>query len=253
MGEASVNRFEWAKAVCRDHELSTAARLLAYHLAVEYTNDANGKTNPSTARLCSDLGLSKATVKRCIRALVEGGWLHRTEGRGAGNKTEYTLLSTGNVVYLNPPKTAPNAAGKKGSLESLSSNKKGSLVSPKGVTGEPSYYKDEQSSEQRARAHRTAPDHDPFNVVFSGRATAGPMLVAIDRHAPLNAWSGWLRTRGLPDLCKLPIALKSDTGKTYFRLPWTDPPSETDEGKEREAREYFLSLIEQEAATHAAQ
>ncbi|GFE52104.1 hypothetical protein So717_38570 [Roseobacter cerasinus] len=136
-----LNRFEWHKAVMQVRSLNATAKVVAGALAVQFANDETGQLNPGLTTLIEYLGLSLSTLKRAIKDLTDAGWLSRTEGRGAGNCTNYTFLA--------PCKIIPFRPSKKGSKASLSAKKKGSQVVQKGSTHEPSYK--EQSKEQKAR------------------------------------------------------------------------------------------------------
>ena len=72
-----------------------------------------------------------------------------------------------------------------------------------------------------------------------------------ERHGPLNAWADWLASEGLPRLCDLPVAQRSERGAVFFWLPSLDPP--TCERGRAEARTYFVAALDGHAATRAAQ
>ncbi len=112
-----MNRFEWLKAVLQDGDLPDRAKTIASVLAVQFANDDTGQINPSASTLADYIGASKDTVKRAVADLVAAGWIARTEGRGAGNRTQYTLLSPGKVV--------PFTGQKKGAELHLWPSKKG--------------------------------------------------------------------------------------------------------------------------------
>lgn len=146
-----LNRFEWLKAVMQCSEVNSSTKVVASALAVQFANDKTGDLNPSQETLVEYLGnLSLATIKRCIRQLVELGWLFRTEGRGAGNFTKYDLRA--------PCKIIPFRQEKKGSPASLCDDEKGSLVTHKAVTSELSYIEQEQSHEQKAEVEPDSSD-----------------------------------------------------------------------------------------------
>jgi len=101
---ASINRFEWLKAVTQCDGLMPISKVIATALAIQFANDETGQINPSVPTLASYVKTSKDTIKRGIRALVKAGWLDRSEGRGRGNHTNYTLCSPGKVVSISRPK-----------------------------------------------------------------------------------------------------------------------------------------------------
>lgn len=242
-----INRFEWLKAVMqsRDEEITANAKNVATALAIQFTCNETGKLNPKVTTLEEYLGLSKATVKRAIRALVDAGWLHRTEGRGAGNSTEYSLTSPGKIVPFRQPKRVQECPLKKGSEVSLQDEKKGSVVSPKGVSTEPSYI--EQSSEQYTAPLNRYRDHR-----FEGNGFPGLTVVDEKTHwVDLAAWGQWLGKNGLPPLFSYPLKKVSDKGKTFWRLPWKTPP-DTDR-KHDEAVEFFSALLPEQEVRYAAE
>ena len=136
-----LNRFEWLKGVLQAKDLTSTAQLVASALSVQFANDETGLINPGLATLMKYLGMARSTLKRVIKELVDTGWLSRTEGRGAGNCTSYTLLAPYKLVPFRQKPKDPNA--------SLSTQKKGSQMAQKGSTGELSYK--EQSKQQKAR------------------------------------------------------------------------------------------------------
>lgn len=249
MAEVSINRFEWLKAVMQSR-ISATGKNVAAALAVQFANVETGQINPAATTLADFLGVSLATVKRAVRQLAEHGWLARTEGRGAGNRTFYTLRSPGKILPFRSPKRGQKCAAEKESELSLSPEKKGSHLNEKGVRNEPSYI--EQSSEQKARAAAPPPGAAEYQRWrFAGNAFDGPVLISFDRHDDLKRWADWLRRERLPELCHMPVLRRDANGRKFFVLPWRRPPD--DEHGSDEARAYFAALIEAEGARHAAQ
>ncbi|QFT74915.1 helix-turn-helix domain-containing protein [Ruegeria sp. THAF33] len=102
-----LNRFEWLKAVLQCADLNSSTKAVASALSAQFANDKTGQLNPSLNTLVEFLaGMSLATIKRCLRQLVEFGWLNRTEGRGAGNCTEYDLRAPSKIIPFRPQKRA---------------------------------------------------------------------------------------------------------------------------------------------------
>ncbi|WP_027256870.1 helix-turn-helix domain-containing protein [Leisingera aquimarina] len=146
-----LNRFEWLKAVLQCADLNSSTKAVASALSVQFANDKTGQLNPSLKTLDEFLaGMSLATIKRCLRQLVEFGWLLRTEGRGAGNNTEYDFRAPCNITPFRPKK--------KGAPATLSTPQKSTPVTEKRLTGELSYIKDQQSKEQNPAAEPDLPD-----------------------------------------------------------------------------------------------
>lgn len=149
-----LNRFEWLKAVLQSADLNSSTKAVASALSVQFANDKTGQLNPSLKTLDEFLaGMSLATIKRCLKQLVEFGWLFRTEGRGAGNYTEYGLRA--------PAKIIPFRTKKKGAFVSLSKGPNGSSVTCKGLMGDLSYKKIEQSKKQNPELEPDLPDGGP--------------------------------------------------------------------------------------------
>ncbi|AXT35610.1 helix-turn-helix domain-containing protein [Phaeobacter sp. LSS9] len=187
---AKLNRFEWLKAVTQRSDLNSSTKAVATALAVQFANDKTGELNPSQETLVEYLGnLSLATIKRCIRQLVELGWLFRTEGRGAGNLTKYDLRA--------PCKIIPFRRRKKGSSVSLYSEGKGSLVTQTRLTGEPSYIDEEQSKGQKAAVDPGLPDarqSDP------PQQSSQPLTFVPRGICFVRDWDARLEQEGLPTL-----------------------------------------------------
>ncbi|MBT8153799.1 helix-turn-helix domain-containing protein [Epibacterium ulvae] len=103
-----LNRFEWLKAVLQCADLNSSTKAVASALSVQFTNDKTGQLNPSLNTLGEFLaGMSLATIKRCLKQLIECGRLFRTEGRGAGNHTEYALLTRCKIIPFRRKKGTP--------------------------------------------------------------------------------------------------------------------------------------------------
>ena len=226
MSAAFLNRFEWLKAVMQAEDLNPAAKNVATALAVQFANDQTGQINPSVVTLADYLKTSGDTVKRAVRALVEGGWLGRTEGRGRGNRTTYILLSPGRVV-------------------AISDAKKGADMHEKGGNAAPSRI--EQSFEQNgapAEGYRQAERYRHHR--FAGNAWEGPAMVSGADHAALGEWGRWLIAEGFPPLAAFPIKRAGGKrGSEFYGLPWKRPPTTAQTADE--ARAYFASMLPEEA------
>lgn len=249
MANVSINRFEWVKAVLQTG-LTPAAKNTATALGLQFANDETRQINPSTTTLVKYLRVSKSTIKRTLNELIDAGWLDRTEGRGAGNMTAYTLLSPGKILPFNSQKRVQKCPQKKGSQVSLSHGKKGSPANQKGVTSEPSYI--EQSFEQNNAspfADQIISDFKRFR--FDGNSFDGLTLVSKDDWSDLNRWSSWLTAHQFPGLHNFPIKKLGQGGTEYFLLPWRRP-RESERGTEQ-AVNYFRSFQFEEGFRHAAE
>ena len=225
---SKLNRFEWHKAVMQVRSLNATAKVVAGALAVQFANDETGQLNPGLTTLMEYLGLSLSTLKRAIKDLINAGWLSRTEGRGAGNCTNYTFLA--------PCKIVPFRASKKGSKASLSAKKKGSQVAQKGFTHEPSYK--EQSKEQQAR-----PSPSP-DLPDEGQPGEALRFVPGGGGYFEREWDDALRASGLPSLHRaLPQVVHE--GRKGYVLPDLCPAR-----RESPLRDQQIKLIQQLMAAH---
>jgi len=247
MPNAHINRFEWLKAVLQFEDLSPSAKTVASALAVKFANDGTAQINPSVRTLAAFTSQSIDTIKRAVKALVDAGWMERTEGRGRGNKTRYTLLSRGEVVQL--------SGQNKRCINPPSTNQKGAAAHQKESNDAPSYNKDKQSLEQTGgRTSHKRPDaiSQFANRRFYGNGYDGPRLIPSTDHFALNEWNAWLTERGFPKLHQMPIKqLGEKRGNFGFWLPSKMPP-QTDSEMDQ-ARFFFEALCDWEVAAHAAQ
>lgn len=228
-----LNRFEWLKAVLQVKDLKPSAQVVAAALSVQFANDETGQINPAVKTLAEYLHMSLATVKRAIKELVAAGWLHRTEGRGAGNRTRYKLLAPCKIATFRPKNPK-----KKGAQLHLSDQEKGSSVTQKGVSPEPSYK--EQSKKQKARL---APSPDLPIERQSGETL---------RFVPGGGgyfereWDDALRRFGLPTLSRgLPQVIED--GRKGYVLPDLMPASQTNLALHQEQIKTVKRLMEAHA------
>lgn len=63
-----------------DPEVSMNAKAVACYLAVR-VNKNTRDAFPQQTTIAKELGVSRATVMRCIAELVDGGWLEKEQGR----------------------------------------------------------------------------------------------------------------------------------------------------------------------------
>ena len=246
MTAQTLNRFEWLKAVNRADLLPRCTKVAAA-LAVEFYNDETGRLDPGVNTLADATGQTVDTVKRAIRDLTDCGWLARTEGRGRGNKTEYTLLSPGKVIAISTTQKGAHTHQAKGGTHAPLPKEKGAPVRGKGGTHALSHNKDKQT------LNKPGADHDRFrHHQFTGNAWEGPTVVSATNHAALGEWGRWLKAEGFPALSEFPIKRHdAKKGSEFFALPWKRPPTDFDMANE--ARAYFSAMIEPEALRYAAQ
>ncbi|MEX0303973.1 MAG: helix-turn-helix domain-containing protein [Leisingera sp.] len=209
-----LNRFEWLKAILQCADLNSSTKAVASALSVQFANDKTGQLNPSLRTLNEFLaGMSLATIKRCLRQLVEFGWLFRTEGRGAGNHTEYDLRAPAKIIPFRPRK--------RGASVSLSKAEKGSSATDKRLMDELPFIKEEQSNEQNPSLEPDLPDGRP-----SGSARGdGSRAVFVSRQSfGCRQWEDFTERmfgtwidRALPEV--------SENGERGYWLPDRFPPT----------------------------
>lgn len=226
MFNAQINRFEWYKAVVQTDLLNPSTKTLASVLALVFANDETGQINPSVKTLANYTTLSIDTVKRAVKALIDGGWLGRTEGRGRGNKTAYVLCSPGKVV--------PLAMQNKGRTHAPLTKQKGAPTHRKGRTHAPSYNKDKQTNEQRGSGCPVLSVH---------------VIHAVDEDK-VASWNAWLADNGFPSLQQLPRIKGGDAQGPGYLMPrrWV-PSSEDDQNM---VRRYVMWALDREEARYAA-
>lgn len=199
-------RFDWLKAVIQDHNLTAISKVIATTLAAEFANDRTRETFPSMEKMASYIGVSLPTVKRAIRALVEAGWLGRTEARGSGHITQYSLLSPGKVVAF--------VSVKKGVRSDLSKPEKGSTMKAKGVRSEPFHNKEEQYFNNRGGKPQVRPFPNRCAVIpFGSEAEA--------------AWDDWYAENRLPSLSEMGVKSSDANGRGWDALS-KYPPNQED-------------------------
>ncbi|HCP81279.1 MAG TPA: hypothetical protein DIT67_06710 [Octadecabacter sp.] len=252
MGNASINRFEWAKAVMQAEGLTATAKNVATALALQFANGETGQINPSQETLADYLKVHRDTVKRVLRELRNAGWLMATGNGGRGKAPNMQLLAPGKIIAFRARKGAAN--------QPAQVEKRGDDLQQKGGQIIPSHYKDEQSLEQRERANADGPPPALLSPIFErfkdhrfiGSAVPGLRVLPISDHSSLNRWAEWLEREGFPKLCHLPISRKAEKGREiYFSLPGKLPP--TCEAGKGEARHFFETVLDMEANRHAAQ
>ncbi|MCG7493059.1 helix-turn-helix domain-containing protein [Thalassobius sp. Cn5-15] len=209
-------------------DLNSSTKAVAAALSVQFANHETGQLNPSLKTLDEFLaGMSLATIKRCLRQLVELGWLFRTEGRGAGNCTEYDLRA--------PCKIIPFRQKKKGASVSFSNGEKGSSATEKRLTGELSHIKDKQSKEQNPSLEPNLPDGR-----LSGSALGlVPQAVFVSRLTyGCRIWETFSEEI-LGSRIERLFPLVHENGQPGFWLPGRFPP--TDTARWREFRDEMVS------------
>lgn len=98
MGDISINRFEWLKAVLQAEGLSPTAKNVASALAVQFARDTTGQLNPSQNTLADYLKVHKDTVKRVMRELRNAGWVLVLGVGGRSKAPQVNLVSPGKIV-----------------------------------------------------------------------------------------------------------------------------------------------------------
>lgn len=251
MHNATLNRWEWLKAVMQAEGLTPTAKNVATALAVQFANKDTGQINPKQKTVADYLKVHQDTVKRVLRELRNAGWLMCIGDGGCGKAPKIRLLTPGKIVPFQSKKGEANRPAQE--------KKRGDDLQQKGGQIVPAHYKEEQSLEQRERARgdRTTTPQSPALRQFKDHRFVGAAFVGL-RHVRLsdwdatNQWAEWLEREGFPKLCRLPISREAEDGREiFFSLPSLRPPS-CEEGR-AEARKFFEVLLDAEGSRHAAQ
>ena len=208
-------RWPWLRAIHSNTELTDAAKLVACVLVTQFAHHQTGECSPSVDTIADAIGRSKDTAKRGVKVLIDGGWVHRTEGRGRGNRSAYTLISPGKVVSLKGGKSAPLR------------NEKGANLHLKGGKSAPFHYKADPKGYQ------------------SGCEADGSQLFPADC-AEIRSWESWLIERRLPTLVQLELDELRD-GNVWYRVPCRRPSQYMSADKERRCLEFFQSRLRGQA------
>ncbi|PZX14605.1 helix-turn-helix domain-containing protein [Celeribacter halophilus] len=234
---ATVHPLIWLKLALRA-DVTATAKNIASAMAVQFANRDTGLICPSVPTLAEFLGISEAAVKRAIKALCQARLLHRTEGRGRGNHTRYSLLMPRNVVPFrtskpkvetaddmpaDTPEKGAETGQKKGfTSEPLNRNpqtEKGSFMTKKGVTSELSRNITKNITNTRTDA-RARLDNPPSSRPMAHLRAFVPVGSDFERE-----WTQWLERRDLPSLSAFADIIRQH-GQDGFDLPWKTPPSE---------------------------
>lgn len=216
----TLNRFDWLKSVMRS-DVSPSAKNVATVLAVQFANDETGQLNPSRDTLADYLNVHRDTIKRAIRELKNAGWLIVFEGRGRGNSSGFRLVSPGKVVAITAAQKRADLHPKKGADVHPYQKEKGADLHGKGGKSAPSYIRQEQSFEQRAREANGRCPVDRLSRIELGSYRA-------------TAWDEWLIERGWP--CLADLRVKQEGG---YLVPFPMPPEDPDGAATRVANRYL--------------
>lgn len=216
MHSASINRFEWLKAVLQVAELSGAAKNIASALAVQFANDESGQINPKKETLATYLSLHLDTVKRALRELRDAGWLTSHGNGGRSRAAAFVLCAPGRIIAFRSPKKEGASVQETGGKSSPPS------VQPRSERGghsrvnrgqkTPTHI--EQSSEQKARAGSERPAPQCRRCIRPGSPSE-------------ERWNQWLSLRGYSTLAELGVK-SSDAEGRGWDAPFTLPPKPDD-------------------------
>jgi hypothetical protein len=84
-------RMEWLEAVACDARLNGGEKGVAILIAVKYLNSRSEKAYPGYATLAKTMGLTHRHARRCVRGLIESGWLMIKRQGGGRKSNEYVL------------------------------------------------------------------------------------------------------------------------------------------------------------------
>ncbi|MCE8548304.1 helix-turn-helix domain-containing protein [Ruegeria pomeroyi] len=230
----TLNRFDWLKSVMRS-DVSPSAKNVATVLAVQFANDETGQLNPSRDTLADYLNVHRDTIKRAIRELRNAGWLIVFEGRGRGNSSGFRLVSPGKVVAITAAKKRADLHREKGADMHPYSEEKGADLHRKGGRFAPSYIRQEQSIEQRAREAKAG----GCPVDRLSRIDPGSYRV--------TAWDEWLTERGWP--CLADLQVKQEGG---YLVPYAMPPEDPDGAAARVTNRYLSWACNRGSERHEA-
>lgn len=205
MHSASINRFEWLKAVLQAEGLTPTAKTVASALAVKFFNEESGQMNPTQETLADFLKVHKDTVKRVLRELRNAGWLLVTGNGGRRRAPQFRFLSPGKIV--------PFRDVKRGDKSSPEPEKRGDDLCEKGGANPPPVF--------HGTNHRTKGAEKSERPAPHLRRCIKPDT------PPALAWDGWLVARGFPPLAKMGIR-SSDAGGVGWDVPFTLPPKPDD-------------------------
>lgn len=97
-----MNKFEYLKAL---HGVDvTPAQFRVLVTILDYSDQNGNRAFPGVENLVKDCCLSTATVKRCLTALVDAGWLTKVSrggrsGDGRKRASEYALTAPGSTAH----------------------------------------------------------------------------------------------------------------------------------------------------------
>ncbi len=98
MGNQTLNRFEWLKAVMQADGLAATAKNVATALAVQFCNDETGQINPSQETIADYLKTHRDTIKRALKELRNAGWMMTIGNGGRGKAPQIRLLSPSKFI-----------------------------------------------------------------------------------------------------------------------------------------------------------
>jgi len=252
MTAQTLNRFEWCDAIMALEHISASTKNVAYALAFKFFNGKTEQLNPSQETVADYLKVHRDTVKRAFRELRNAGWL-LCEGDGGRSRTRMLkLICPAKIIPFRGSKEGqgctPNAQ-ERGAEVHPPAEKRGGDLHQKGGGFAPPHIEEPYKEPKRARET----DWDRYR--FDGSPFEGLRTVPLDDIDTLNPWAEWLRQNGFPRLCEMNAKRRGKDSKgretSAYVLPRSRPP-ETERQAE-EARAYFTSIVDQEAAHHAAQ
>ncbi|QFT45369.1 hypothetical protein FIU97_02160 [Roseivivax sp. THAF40] len=212
MYRASINRFEWLKAVLQAGDISGTAKTIASALAVQFANDETGQLNPTKRTLAEYLKLHTDTVKRGLRELRDAGWLVSEGSGGRSRAANFLLRAPGKIVPFRGHKQDVTKPSKSGvgcaPHASACGAESGDKFRENGGQSIPR--QKEQSKKQK---------------VFSGLMRPAPHLSQPIYAGSHNeaAWNNWLAESDFPTLAELGCLCGATDGNCWD-VPFVLPP-----------------------------
>lgn len=98
-GTWKKRRYAWKKNLATKQNLTGGAKLLGTFLCDTYANSSTGCCFPSNKTLAEALGVSKRTVQRHMRELIDGNWIKlvHIEGRRRGLQLVLPVVHRGDT------------------------------------------------------------------------------------------------------------------------------------------------------------
>jgi len=186
-------RFQWARQVRRDSDLSDGAKLLAWTLCEEFFNRSSGQCNPPVRIIAEAMGVKLRCAQKRISELRNSGWLKTMcrDGRRQSNNYHFVLrgecpLENRQPMYARsctsnaPLVTHDRAPTYAQSFTPLKETKSKPSHEPDWHDGRLQFVESGEPNEKRWRAWMTREGFEQFeslDLVHEGRELIVPMVI----------------------------------------------------------------------------